>query len=269
MFEPDATAALRRELAAALPGLVVQVAPEVDSTNSRLVARARSGDASPCLLVAEHQRAGRGRQGRTWQSSAGASLTFSLALPLAPASWSGLSLAVGLALVQALDPPRAGQAPRLGLKWPNDLLVIDARGHRKAGGILIETVPGGTGRVAVIGVGLNLRPPPLQHAATGYGWLAEIDAALDAASALERVALPLLQAVLAFEREGFAPLREAYAARDLLAGCFVTTTLAEAGEGVADGVDETGVLWLRCASGRVPVAAGEVSVRLAGAPLAC
>ena len=64
----------------------------------------RGADVQPCLLVAEQQTRGRGRLGRDWVSSAGASLTFSLALPLAPADWSGLSLAVGLALAEALEP---------------------------------------------------------------------------------------------------------------------------------------------------------------------
>ena len=86
--------------------------------------------------MAEQQTAGRGRQGKAWWSEAGASLTFSLGLPLAPGDWSGLSLAVGLALADALDPlPGAGLAspagppPRLGLKWPNDLILLDDGGR--------------------------------------------------------------------------------------------------------------------------------------------
>ena len=275
MTEPTATTAphqqpgwdieaLQREWVALLPGLTVQRLAAVDSTNTRLVERARAGEAAPCLLVAEHQTAGRGRLGRVWQARPGASLTFSLALPLAPANWSGLSLAVGIALAEALDPPRVGAPPRLGLKWPNDLLVVDPRGHRKAGGILIETVTTDAARVAVIGVGLNLLPQPVDAPSTGYGWLGEIDPALDAATALARVAPALLRALLAFEREGFAPLRECYATRDLLAGQAVTTTLADAACGVADGVDDEGVLWVRAHGQRHPVGSGEVSVRGAG-----
>ena len=64
----------------------------------------RSMDTQPCLLVAEQQLRGRGRVGRSWQSRAGASLTFSLALPLSPVDWSGRSLAVGVALAGALEP---------------------------------------------------------------------------------------------------------------------------------------------------------------------
>jgi hypothetical protein len=134
--------------------LTVEVVAAIGSTNTELLARARRALASapadaakPALLVAVQQTAGRGRQGKVWQSgtgtAVGASLTFSLALPLAPADWSGLSLAVGLALVDALDPPLPGQPPRLGLKWPNDLILLDEGGRaphigRKAGGILIS-----------------------------------------------------------------------------------------------------------------------------------
>jgi BirA family biotin operon repressor/biotin-[acetyl-CoA-carboxylase] ligase len=117
-----------------LPGLSVEVLAEVDSTNTRLLERARQGDTAACLLVAERQHAGRGRQGRAWQSAPGASLTFSLGLPLSPQRWGGLSLAVGVALAEALH-------PLLRIKWPNDLWTLDDHGAPagKLGGILIET----------------------------------------------------------------------------------------------------------------------------------
>ena len=148
--------ALWHELVPLLPGLSVEVLASVDSTNTYLLERARhsSGrrheDSQPCLLVAEHQTGGRGRMGRGWSAAPGASLTFSLSLPIARADWSGLSLAVGAALADALEPPVAGTAPRLGLKWPNDLWLMDgpARG-RKLGGVLIETVGIGQSEVAV------------------------------------------------------------------------------------------------------------------------
>jgi len=92
-----ATEALRQQLDLLLPGLTVEVVASIGSTNTELLARAKRspGQIQPCLLVAEQQTQGRGRQGKGWQSSAGASLTFSLALAMAPADWSGLSLAGG------------------------------------------------------------------------------------------------------------------------------------------------------------------------------
>ena len=71
--------------------------------------RARAGRTEPVLLVAEQQTAGRGRLGRGWHSGAGDSLTFSLGLPLAPADWSGLSLAVGVSLAESLHPAHPAQ----------------------------------------------------------------------------------------------------------------------------------------------------------------
>ncbi len=311
--------ALQQRLSALLPGLTVQVVARIGSTNTELLARARGAggltDAgyshsptgiAPCLLVAEHQTQGRGRQGKVWQSGLGDSLTFSVLLPLAPADWSGLSLAVGLALADALDPPQPGQPLRLGLKWPNDLLLLapamppvpaapGAGPARpvicgKLGGILIETVQVGAQRLAVVGVGLNLRPPPATpddpSAAAPPGWgyagLQALHPGLDAPAALARVAAPLLQALLAFEQAGFAPLRQRFAARDVLRGRAVTTTLPELPAGTADGVDDSGTLWLRVPAGaaaggaadgvdlgggqRRPVRSGEVSLRLAGGP---
>src|SRR5262245_26951311 len=119
---------------AILPGFTVEVLPEIDSTNTELMRRGREGRSEPVLLVAERQTAGRGRLGRGWQSAAGDSLTFSLGLPLAPADWAGLSLAVGASVAEALH-------PAIRLKWPNDLWLDD----RKLGGILIETASFGTG----------------------------------------------------------------------------------------------------------------------------
>jgi BirA family biotin operon repressor/biotin-[acetyl-CoA-carboxylase] ligase len=226
-------------------------------------------DHQPCLLVAEHQTRGRGRQGRDWLGSPGASLSFSLALELRPADWSGLSLAVGLALAEALDPTAAGSTPRLWLKWPNDLWLADAAapgGGRKLGGILIETIHVGAQRMCVVGIGLNVLPQSLPGLSTGYACLQEIDPLATAPTTLQRVAEPLVRALLHFEREGFGTAgAAAYARRDLLAGRAVTTTLAECPAGVAEGVDERGALRLRTPERPHVLVSGEVSVRAAEA----
>jgi BirA family biotin operon repressor/biotin-[acetyl-CoA-carboxylase] ligase len=288
--------ALWEELRPLLPGLSVEVQARVDSTNTQLIERARAdsgrpdapvtrpgqldeleseektplgrrlGDASPCLLVAETQTRGRGRLGRGWQSSAGASLTFSLALPLAPAQWGGLSLAVGLALAQALEPNPPAR-PRLALKWPNDLWLRDSDGSggRKLGGILIETVSVGQRRLCVVGVGLNITPQQFDGLAHGYACVQELSPPpgllATAPGVLAQVAAPLVRALLKFEREGFAPLVGAFARRDLLAGQAVHVSAPQALQGVAEGVDEQGALLLR--HGAVHrIVSGEVSVRL-------
>ena len=264
-----------------LPGLTVEVVAEIASTNTELLARARRALANapadatqPALLVAAQQTAGRGRQGKAWMSgtgaAVGASLTFSLALPLAPAGWSGLSLAVGLALADALDPPLPGQPPRLGLKWPNDLILLDDGGRaphigRKVGGILIETVQLGPQRLAVLGIGLNIQPLPARAGAPALSWghacVQELLPGLDAPATLARVLPPLVRAMRAFETQGFAPLQAGFARRDVLAGRAVATTLPGLPEGRADGVDATGTLWLLASGSRHPVASGDVSLK--------
>jgi BirA family biotin operon repressor/biotin-[acetyl-CoA-carboxylase] ligase len=251
------------ELHTQLPGIRVEVRAEETSTNTTLLARARSGEATPALLVAEHQTAGRGRMGRSWHAAAGDSLTFSLALPYAPADWSGLSLAVGVALADALDP----QGHAIGLKWPNDLWLRDGSHGpgRKLGGVLIETVPVPTGRVCVVGVGLNVRPREVSGLATGYACLREIDPQASAAATWRQVAAPLLRALLRFEREGLHPFLDGFSRRDLLRDAPVTTTLPELPQGIARGVAPDGTLRVEDARGQVrQVAAGDVSIRPAG-----
>jgi len=273
-----------------LPGLSVEIAARTDSTNTRLLERARresaerggrlsragelepptprgrrTDDLKPCLLVAEHQTGGRGRLGRDWHASAGASLTFSLALTLEPRDWSGLSLAVGLALADALEPAGAGP-PRIGLKWPNDIFLMGAPGlagaGRKLGGILIETLSVGHRRVCVVGVGLNVLPQPDEGPSAGSACLQEIDPAVSAPAALAAVAEPLVRMLLAFEKTGFAPLVQAYSRRDLLAGHAVSTTAPGVDGGVAEGVDDQGGLRVRAGSVVHTLVSGEVSVRL-------
>ena len=222
---------LWQSLAPRMPGFTAELLPSVDSTNSECMRRLRAGQHEPLLLVALAQTAGRGRMGRSWQSegqAAGASLTFSLALPMAPRSWSGLSLAVGLSVADSLQaelPPTGSRTPRIALKWPNDLWLQGRGAERKLGGILVETAswlaPGAAGgamRWVVVGVGLNVAPRDGADFSTPPGCLHELDARWDAPTALGCVVEPLVNALQAFEREGFAPLVARYAARDALAG---------------------------------------------------
>ena len=280
---------LWQQLEPLLPGLSVEVVARTTSTNTQLLERARvarepegdsafvqvrrsiesgafgrrAADIQPCLLVAEHQTAGRGRLGRTWKSVPGASLTFSLALPMRMANWSGLSLAVGVAIADALEPDPVPGAPRISLKWPNDLWLMHAPGVGvKFGGILIETVAAGAQRLAVIGIGLNVLPLEPTDTGTEFGALQEFEPQANAPALLERVALPLVKALKLFEREGFGAFAERYAARDLLRGQPIRTTLADVPEGIAKGVSNEGALLVQTAAGLQSISSGEVSVRL-------
>lgn len=245
------------------PTFSVEVVPEIDSTNTELMRRARAGRVEPVLLVAERQSAGRGRLGRDWVSASGGGvpsansdphsgpargLTFSLGVSLAPADWSGLSLVVGLAVAQSLH-------PALQLKWPNDVWLQD----RKLAGILIETASVGAQRYAVIGVGINIVAPPAQGLRTPPAGLREVSPLVDAPAALAQVAAPLVQAIRRFETEGFGPLRQAYHLRDRLYGCEVVCS--DGVFGMARGVDASGALLVHTENGLKKITSSEVSVR--------
>ena len=243
-----------------LPTFTVEVLPEIDSTNTELMRRARGGQLDPILLVAERQTAGRGRLGRTWVSAAPsadghqpiASLTFSLGMALQPHDWSGLSLAVGLSLAQSLH-------PAVQLKWPNDLWWND----RKLGGILIETASVGTARYAVIGIGLNIHAPIT--APSGEGWrtapasLNDVLPGVEATDVLQQVVLPLVKCLQRFEAQGFAPLQSDFQTRDLLLGREVECSDGVLGTG--RGVDASGALLVHTAAGLRKISSAEVSVR--------
>lgn len=289
--------AIWRQLDPLLPGISVEILARTESTSTHLLERSRrlsgrrdapitrpgelgapgvdpdprsphgrrSADVQPCLLVAEHQTRGRGRLGRDWHSAPGASLTFSLSLPYAPRDWSGLSLAVGVALADALDEPAAGAMPKIGLKWPNDLWLLDDPGAgRKLGGVLIETVAVGDQRMCVIGVGLNVQPQQIGELSSGYACTQELMPALTAPQLLARVAVPLAHALVRFETEGFGAFVGAYRRRDLLLGQQVTTTAPDCPQGVADGVDARGALHVRAGERLHELVSGEISVRVRG-----
>jgi BirA family biotin operon repressor/biotin-[acetyl-CoA-carboxylase] ligase len=244
--------AIWEAVAPLLPGFTVEVLPEIDSTNTELMRRARAGRMEPVLLVAEHQKAGRGRLGRGWASQAGDSLTFSLGLPLAPSDWSGLSLAVGVSLAESLH-------PRLKLKWPNDIWLDD----RKLAGILIETASFGEGgdarRYAVVGVGINIAQRDASGLSTPPAWLQEVLPGVTAADALLHIAAPLVQTVQAFETFGFAPFQARFNVRDALRDR--TVVLSDGTAGTAHGTSESGALLLHTARGMTTVTSAEVSVR--------
>ena len=241
--------AIWETVAPLLPGFTVEILPEIDSTNTELMRRARAGQTEPVLLVAESQTAGRGRLGRDWRSAPGASLTFSMSLPLALADWSGLSLAVGLSLATSLHPD-------IGLKWPNDLWWQE----RKLAGILIETAALGAARQVVIGVGVNLAPPPdadgLRTPAAG---LQELLPAMDPGATLGRLVEPLVRTLKSFETSGFLPFVASYRERDVLQGREVV--LSDGVQGVARGVDTDGALLVHTAAGLQRVTSSDVSVR--------
>ncbi len=189
----------------------VDAVDQCDSTNSELLRRAEKGAPSGSVLVADRQSAGRGRRGRSWLSAPGDSLTFSLlwrfpvGCPL-----SGLSLAVGVAVAQALD--NLG-AQAVFLKWPNDILLRQPAGDAKLAGILIELQSDRRGVQTVIGIGINLQPPAddlPQPAAGLYQAMAQRPTRSEVLAELLRQLAPTLDA---FAVNGFAACKNDWLAR--------------------------------------------------------
>jgi BirA family biotin operon repressor/biotin-[acetyl-CoA-carboxylase] ligase len=263
-WNDQAVQALTSSVRHLCPEAGVEVVDFIDSTNSELMRRGHGRDNPPTLLVALSQTAGRGRMGRAWQSQPGAGLTFSWGMHMAPTDWSGLSLAVGLSLADALDPD--GQWG-LQLKWPNDLCWQSAGAVRKLGGILIETQMAAASaetparRWCVVGVGLNLQTPAIDGADLApVGWR-EItsEATPSGPDLLQACMTTLVPAMQAFESHGFAPLVERFAQRDALRG--QTVVLSDGRSGTALGVDAQGALKVQTAQGLQSVHSAEVSVR--------
>lgn len=132
----------------------------VESTNDEAREAGRAGVEAGWVLVAERQAAGRGRRGAVWVCPAGEGLAFSVLLrpEEGKALWPRLSLAVGLAVAEALE--RFGLSAEV--KWPNDIWV----GGRKICGILVEA--GEDFVVAGIGINVGVRefPGVLDQSAT-------------------------------------------------------------------------------------------------------
>ncbi len=174
--------------------LHIEILDQAASSNALLLQRAAKGAASGTVLAVEWQSAGRGRLGRTWHSGLGDALTFSLLWRFESglAALSGLSLAVGVAMMRALDELGVQGA---GLKWPNDVLLNDG----KLAGILLEAQGDMLGPSAVvIGIGLNLTVPESlrERIDQAVSDLASLDMAVPERNLVLAVLLKQLAAVL-------------------------------------------------------------------------
>ena len=236
---------------------------ECESTNTLLLERATCGAPSGSVLVVDRQTSGRGSRGRSWLATPESSLTFSVLWRFdgGVERMSGLSLAVGLGVVLALE---ACGASGVTLKWPNDILF----GEAKLGGILVELHSDPASALAVIGIGLNLRMPASIGGSEGFAL---------APAALEQVFSPLpdrhhlfaqllkeLARVLdRFSYGGFVALRDQWQVRNAWQDKAVR--LLRAGlvekEGVCRGADADGALLVETAAGIERCLSGDLSLR--------
>lgn len=182
------------------------------------------------FIFADHQNAGQGRRGRTWNSALGHAMLMSCGfiLDTGRASIEGLSLAVGLSMLEAV---RSFGFSQVQLKWPNDLIVSSHASasspsciespYCKLGGILIELSGALQEQVlVVVGVGLNIGPYENHHSADlehtsrpiGLQQLAndQNTAAPDVSKLAARTIATLTAKLASYQREGFAPLVDSW-----------------------------------------------------------
>jgi BirA family biotin operon repressor/biotin-[acetyl-CoA-carboxylase] ligase len=212
----------------------------IDSTNEEAKRLARQGERGPLWLVAREQTRGRGRRGRTWISDGGN--LFATLLLDAPPNAPELCFVAGLAVADAV----AGFAPsaRVGLKWPNDVLLEG----RKLAGILLER----EGRALAIGIGINLAQHPENMEFPASSLSDATGAAPTADATLHRLGTATRTWYEVWRAQGFAPIRDAWLARAAGLGDTIRARLSKTEvTGVFEDLDQDGALLLRGADGRI------------------
>ncbi|MCF0202763.1 MAG: biotin--[acetyl-CoA-carboxylase] ligase [Bacteroidaceae bacterium] len=130
--------------------------PETASTNTFVMERLRDYSAGCHVIYTLRQTAGRGMDRNKWESEVGRNIAFSIVfhpVGIAPVSQFLISMAVGVAVVEALQKMLPEEAGALRVKWPNDIYWND----KKLGGILIETsIKSSTIGTCVVGIGINV-----------------------------------------------------------------------------------------------------------------
>jgi BirA family biotin operon repressor/biotin-[acetyl-CoA-carboxylase] ligase len=229
------------------------------STNARALEAARTGASGNLWVTAGEQTAGRGRRGRPWTTVTGNLAASLLLLDPAPADVAPtLSFVAAVALHQAaatLIGPAA--APRLALKWPNDLLLDGM----KVAGILIEGEALPHNFAVAIGIGVNCVAHPRLEEPLAAADFAARGLPLHAEELMERLAAEMAVRLHEWDRgRGFADTRRAWLARATGLGERIRVNLSDASlEGRFETIDDAGRLVLLVNDGtRRLVSAGDV-----------
>jgi BirA family biotin operon repressor/biotin-[acetyl-CoA-carboxylase] ligase len=244
-------------------GRAVEILAFTASTNDLALERASTGAAPGSVVAAELQTAGRGRRGRSFESRAGLGIwsTTLLDAPADVARAPRLSLIAALALAEAVE---SLTGARVGVKWPNDLLIAD----RKIAGVLVEARSVGGRVFPVAGIGVNVHhregdfPEGLRATAGSVEGRAGVR--VDRSELLAAL-LGRLEHWVAEEQQSAIDLSARFSERDVLHGLPVKAEGPEGGRtGTADGIDEDGALRLLVPGrGVVRILSGEASVRRA------
>lgn len=236
----------------------------VESTQNLVHEAAQAGAAEGLVVLADEQRAGKGRLGRQWLAPFGTSLLLSILLrPDIPVTQAGrLTMCVGLGAAEAVE---ALTGLAVQLKWPNDLYVTG----KKLAGLLTETFLDGDRLVyAVVGLGVNVNVQFAAHdalAATATSLFMQLGHPADRAALLQAI-LQHVEAHYQALQRGESPAA-AWGARLFGLGEPVQVALTRGIlTGTAVGVSPDGALWLRTEDGVThTIWAGDVTVLRAGA----
>jgi BirA family transcriptional regulator, biotin operon repressor / biotin---[acetyl-CoA-carboxylase] ligase len=234
----------------------------IDSTNRRAIELAAEGAPAGTVVITDHQTAGRGRHGRSWNDEPGLNLLLSVLLRprLAPEHFGLMTLAAGVAVAEAVEAFTAPLAP--ALKWPNDVLL---EGRKTCGMLLEAKHAAGEPPAVVLGIGLNVNqvdfPAPLADTATS----------LHLATGRTVPRLELLATLLErlehwddrLAAGGAADVRSAFVRQMTGLGDEATVALLDGRSltGTVQGLAPDGALLLRTASGVRRLHAGDVTFR--------
>jgi len=245
----------------------LEVFPEIESTNSYLLAQDPPPAGCFRVALADHQTAGRGRLENRWYSAPQSGICLSLAYTFAtqPGNPAALTLAVGVAAVQALESLGLRGA---GLKWPNDIIVSDG----KLGGMLTEVHPGGESmHTIVVGIGINVdlrRAHEIATLSTGIGRVSDLESNMPQLPTRAVISSALIEhifnALVRYERRGLAAFLPEWSRLDWLRGQQVTVKQADGRfAGVCEGIDSSGALLVRSGTERRRIVSGVVRPGLA------
>lgn len=244
----------------------LDVCGSIDSTNTRALERAKSGEARGLVCLAEHQTAGRGRRGRQWVSPYGRNVYLSLVWEFSTgaAAMEGLSLAVGVAMVRALG---ANGVEGVQLKWPNDVLWQE----KKLAGVLLEMTGDAAGLCqVVIGIGVNVGMLASEAEAIDQEWVSlnAINGEVSRNKLVADLLNSLLPLLVNYQQDGFGSLRKEWEQLDCFGDREVEIRVGDkVTYGQVTGVSDTGALRLKTADGEKLIYGGEASLRKSTEPL--
>jgi BirA family biotin operon repressor/biotin-[acetyl-CoA-carboxylase] ligase len=237
----------------------IEVLNVVGSTNQYLKDKSTSIQTGHTCL-AEAQTAGRGRHGRKWVSPYAASLYLSMHWSFSGgySALGGMSLAVGVAIVDALN--QCG-VQEVQLKWPNDIYVQG----KKLAGVLIE-VEGqiGSGCQAIIGIGINISlPKNVEIISQPWIDLAQLTEPLINRNVLAGTLIcELSKSLTLFNNCGLEPFINKWRALDVYANQAVKLIIGQQTVfGMSRGIDASGAILLETDYGVKAYHGGEISVR--------